>query len=65
MGQSEDEAVFQHALELTRKYTAVLDQHLANRRFVVGECVSLADFDIAAPFSQMPERNYRMTNFQM
>ena len=30
----------------------MLDAHLAHRRFVVGNRLTLADIDIAAPFSQ-------------
>jgi glutathione S-transferase len=31
---------------------AVLNEHLADRRFIVGDHLTLADIDIAAPFSQ-------------
>jgi len=37
-----------------RKHSAVLDAHLKGRRFVVGDRVTLADFDLAAPFSHLP-----------
>lgn len=35
------------------RFGPVLDAHLAGRRYVVGDGVTLADFDLAAPLSQM------------
>jgi glutathione S-transferase len=37
-----------------RKHSAVLDAHLKGRRFVLGDRLTLADFDLAAPFSHVP-----------
>ncbi len=39
---------------LLARYGKILDSHLKQRNFVVGEQVSLADFDLAAALSQMP-----------
>lgn len=52
MGQSEDESIVQMAFAKIRAAATVLDAHLADRRFIVGDALSLADIDIAAPFSQ-------------
>lgn len=52
MGQSEDDSIVQLAFAKIRAGAAVLDAHLAERRFIVGEHLTLADIDIAAPFSQ-------------
>ncbi|MGN7294766.1 glutathione S-transferase family protein [Rhizobium sp. SAFR-030] len=52
MGQPEDESIVQLAFAKIRAAGAVLDAHLANRQFVVADRLTLADIDIAAPFSQ-------------
>lgn len=52
MGQPEDEGIVQLTLAKLRAAAAVLDAHLAERRFIVGYDLTLADIDIAAPFSQ-------------
>jgi len=52
MGQPEDESIVQLAFAKIRAAAAVLDAHLADRRFIVGDRLTLADIDIAAPFSQ-------------
>lgn len=52
MGQPEDESIIQLASAKIRSAAAVLDAHLAERRFIVGDHLTLADIDIAAPFSQ-------------
>jgi glutathione S-transferase len=52
MGQPEDQSIVQLALANIRSAGAVLDAHLANRHFVVADRLTLADIDIAAPFSQ-------------
>jgi glutathione S-transferase len=36
-----------------RAAATVLNQHLAGREFMVGNTITLADIDIAAPFSQI------------
>jgi glutathione S-transferase len=52
MGQPEDASIIQLAFNNIRAAGAVLDAHLADRRFIVGNRLTLADLDIAAPFSQ-------------
>jgi glutathione S-transferase len=53
-GLPEDPDAVDAAYTLTRKYCAILDAHLTGRRYVVGDKVTLADFDLAAPFTQYP-----------
>ncbi|MFL9841900.1 glutathione S-transferase family protein [Sphingomonas sp. ST-64] len=52
MGQPEDESITALTFAKIRAAAAVLDAHLAERQFVVGDKLTLADIDIAAPFSQ-------------
>jgi len=52
MGQPEDNSIVQLAADKIRTAAAVLDAHLAEHRFIVGDHLTLADIDIAAPFSQ-------------
>lgn len=53
MGAAEDPTLVEFILSNIRSNAATLNQHLAGKRFIVGDQVTLADFDIAAPFSQM------------
>lgn len=53
MGRSEDPAIVALLLKSMRSAASVLDAHLANRDFIVGDALTLADIDIAAPFSQV------------
>jgi glutathione S-transferase len=52
MGQPEDASIVELAFANIRAGGAVLDAHLADGRFIVGDHLTLADIDIAAPFSQ-------------
>ena len=52
-GHSEDLWAINFAEQAIRKHAAVLDAHLETRRFVVTEHVTLADFDLASPFSHV------------
>lgn len=52
MGKPEDTAIVNLTLAKIRAAAAVLDAHLADRPFIVGNGLTLADIDIAAPFSQ-------------
>jgi glutathione S-transferase len=52
MGQPEDKTIVDLAFAKIRAAGAVLDAHLADRPFIVGDHLTLADLDIAAPFSQ-------------
>jgi len=53
MGQAEDPSIVNLVLKNMRAAAAVLDAHLAGRRFIVGDELTMADIDIAAPFSQV------------
>ncbi|MDX5626801.1 MULTISPECIES: glutathione S-transferase family protein [unclassified Brenneria] len=53
MGLPKNEPVIEFAEEKFRAAAKVLDQHLEGRKFMVGEALTLADFDIAGPFSQI------------
>ncbi|MCF7543912.1 glutathione S-transferase family protein [Pseudomonas petrae] len=52
MGKPPTDAVVELAMSNIRNAAKVLDAHLATRKFIVGEDLTLADIDIAAPFSQ-------------
>lgn len=52
MKQPADEAIVQLAAKKIRAAAAVLDAHLAKHDYMVGDRLTLADFDIAGPFSQ-------------
>jgi glutathione S-transferase len=53
MGRLEDASIVNLALKNIRSAAAVLNVHLADRQFMVGDQITLADIDIAAPFSQV------------
>lgn len=53
MGVPQDPRVISDAEASIRKYAAILEQHLATRRYVVGERFTLADIDLAATFSHL------------
>jgi len=53
MGVAEDPTMVEFIFTNIRSNAAMLDKHLEGKKFIVGEQVTLADFDIAAPFSQM------------
>jgi glutathione S-transferase len=52
LGQPEDKTIVDFASAKIRAAAAVLDAHLTDRQFIVGDHLTLADIDIAAPFSQ-------------
>lgn len=52
VGQAPDASIVDLAFTKIRSAAAVLDAHLSERRFMVGDHLTLADIDIAAPFSQ-------------
>lgn len=63
MGLPQDEAVIAFAEGKMRAAAKVLDQHLERRKFMVGQALTLADLDVAGPFSQIdrsrpPLRDY-------
>ncbi|QIH10764.1 MULTISPECIES: glutathione S-transferase family protein [unclassified Pseudomonas] len=53
-GHDEEEIIVAEALRAIDRYATVLDGHLRNRKFMVGDSPTLADFDLAAPFSHIP-----------
>ena len=53
-GHAENHTLVTEALQAIHRYTAVLNGHLSTRRFVVGEALTLADIDLAAPLSHIP-----------
>ena len=63
MGQPEDESIVQLAFAKIRAGAAVLDAHLADRSFIVGDRLTLADIDIAAPFSQSDRTKVPFSEF--
>ncbi|NBB10186.1 glutathione S-transferase family protein [Pseudomonas sp. SLFW] len=52
MGKPKTDAIVELATTNIRNAARVLDAHLATRNFIVGDTLTLADIDIAAPFSQ-------------
>jgi glutathione S-transferase len=57
------DAVVQLAMTQIRNAAAVLDAHLATRPFIVGDALTLADIDIAAPFSQYERTGAPLAEF--
>jgi len=53
MGEPQDASIVQFADDKIRAAASVLNRHLAGRKFMVGDTLTLADIDIAAPFSQV------------
>jgi glutathione S-transferase len=53
MGLPEDPRAIADADASIRKWSAILDAHLEGRRYVVGDAFTLADIDLAAPFSHL------------
>jgi glutathione S-transferase len=53
MGIPQDPRVITDADTSIRKFSAILDAHLAERRYVVGDHVTLADIDMAATFTHL------------
>jgi glutathione S-transferase len=51
-GKPRTDAIVDLAMTKIRNAAAVLDSHLEKRNFIVGDTLTLADIDIAAPFSQ-------------
>jgi len=53
-----DESVIKFAEGKIRAAAKVLDQHLEGRKFMVGNGLTFADIDIAAPFSQVDRARF-------
>jgi glutathione S-transferase len=64
LGKAENKSIVDLALENIRAAAAVLDAHLADRRFIVGDHLTLADIDIAAPFSQVTRSRPPFAEFE-
>lgn len=63
ISQPEDVSIVELAFANIRAGAAVLDGHLAHRRFIVGDQLTLADIDIAAPFSQSARTKVPFSEF--
>jgi glutathione S-transferase len=63
MGQIEDASIIDLTFANIRAAGAVLDRHLAQRRFIVGDRLTLADIDIAAPFSRSARTKFPFEEF--
>lgn len=63
MGVPKDESLIEFAEGKIRAAAKVLDQHLAGRKFMVGDALTLADIDIAAPFSQVDRGKFPFKEF--
>jgi glutathione S-transferase len=63
MDKPEDAGVVDLATTSIRGAAAVLDAHLAERRFMVGDHLTLADIDVAAPFSQSARTKVPFSEF--
>jgi glutathione S-transferase len=63
MGQPADESIVQMAASKLRAAATVLDAHLATHNHIVGDRLTLADFDIAGPFSQNERTKIPLNEF--
>lgn len=64
MGIDVNSARLQQAEVMLNKHGKVLDTHLANKDYVVGEQFSLADIDLASALSQMPYSKLPIEQFK-
>ncbi|WP_105405374.1 glutathione S-transferase family protein [Neorhizobium sp. T7_12] len=58
MGVPKDESLIKFAEGKIRAAAKVLDRHLEGRKFMVGNGLTFADIDIAAPFSQVDRAKF-------
>ncbi|KWT69318.1 Maleylacetoacetate isomerase [Hyphomicrobium sulfonivorans] len=58
MDLAKDESLIAFAERKIRAAAKVLDEHLEGRRFMVGNALTLADLDVAAPFSQVDRAKF-------
>lgn len=63
MDEPANEAIVGLAAGKIRAAAAVLDAHLAEHDFIVGDRVTLADFDVAGPFSQNERTGIPLNEF--
>jgi glutathione S-transferase len=64
MGRPADETIVRLAADKIRAGAAVLDAHLAKHDYIVGDRLTLADFDIAGPFSQNERTKIPLNEFR-
>jgi glutathione S-transferase len=62
-GQPANETIVKLAAEKIRSAAAILDKHLATHDYIVGDRLTLADFDIAGPFSQNERTKIPLSEF--
>jgi glutathione S-transferase len=58
MNLPKDESLIAFAEGKIRAAATVLDKHLEGRKFMVGDALTFADIDIAAPFSQVDRAKF-------
>lgn len=63
VGVPKDESLIEFAEGKIRAAAKVLDRHLERRKFMVGNALTLADIDIAAPFSQVDRAKFPFREF--
>ncbi|KTS34255.1 glutathione S-transferase [Methylobacterium indicum] len=63
MNLPRDENLIAFAEGKIRSAARVLDRHLEGRSFMVGDALTLADLDIAAPFSQVDRAKFPIKDF--
>ncbi|MCK9919020.1 glutathione S-transferase family protein [Microbacteriaceae bacterium K1510] len=63
MGVPKNESLIEFAESKIRAAAKVLDQHLEGRVFMVGNTLTFADIDIAAPFSQVDRAKFPFKEF--
>ncbi|WP_426314503.1 glutathione S-transferase family protein [Methylobacterium fujisawaense] len=63
MGQPAEESIVKLAADKIRAAAGVLDAHLAKHSHIVGDRLTLADFDVAGPFSQNERTKIPLNEF--
>lgn len=63
VGKPAEETIVKLAADKLRAAAAVLDGHLARHDYIVGDRLTLADFDIAGPFSQNQRTKIPLNEF--
>lgn len=58
-----DNAAVEEATGNVRKYAGILDQHLSNRKFLVGEKLTVADFAVAVTLPYAEEAHIPLAEF--
>ena len=64
MGNQTNESRLAEAQRSLTRHGSILNAHLKHRTFVVGDHVTLADFDLAAALSQMPRSSVPFAQFE-